>query len=237
MGSMQMIDRPETSRRSVNSRARRRLAAIAVAAVVGLGSQAAFAQSSTTVTPAGDNFAANLTAGTTASFTVSSVSVNCNRSTTTGAVPAAPANQNPAGPVSGPISNPTFRNNSSASCPTNIPFTSATSTSSGAWSISLQFDPAGSTGTLTIPQGGVVTRTSGLASCTVTVAPNGPTQVQGTWVPGTATASPKLQINGSVPIVVTGNGLCPTSATSATFVSSYDITDTTSPSLQVAVGP
>ncbi len=236
MGPVQMSVNSEALR-NVSSRYRMRLVAIAVAAVAGLGSQSAFAQSSTTVTPAGDNYTASLSSGSSAVFTVSSVTVTCSTSLATGAVPAAPANQNPAGPVTGPITNPTFKNGTSSSCPTNVLFTTATTTTSGAWTISLQDDPAGSTGTLTIPQNGVVTKTSGLASCTVTVAPNGPAQVSGTWVAGTATAKPKLVISGSLPIVVTGGGLCPTSSTTASFSSSYDITDTTTATNQVDVGP
>jgi len=213
----------------------------AVAAAIWLAAGPASAQSSTTVTPAGDGFSASLTAGSSAVFQVATVSVTCNTSTTTGAVPAAPDNHSDAGSVGGAVTNPTFRNGSAASCPTNIPFTTATTTSTstaGSWAIDLQFDAAGSIGTLTIPQGGVVTRTSGLAACTVTVAPTGPVQVQGTWVDGTATSSPRLVFTAvTLPIAVTGGGLCPTSATTATFSSSYDITDTTSSADQIAVSP
>lgn len=197
------------------------------------GAPLAAAASSTTVTPAGANFRASLSTGT-ASFRVGSVSVDCNTSSTSGAVPAAPANTNPDGPISGPVTAPSFTNGSAAACPTNVPLTTATSTTSGDWTISLQYDPAGSTGTLVIPTGGVVTKISGLASCTITVAPAGPAGVTGSWVRGTP---PVLDFGGgvSVPISVTGGLGCPTAATSATFSAVYRVDDTTDPDAPITV--
>lgn len=194
---------------------------------------AAAAASSTTVTPAGHAFTASLSAGT-ASFTVGSVSVNCNRSSTSGAVSAEPGNTNAEGPVVGPITAPVFANGTSSSCPTSVPLTTAVSTTSGEWTIGLQYDPAGSTGTLTIPQGGVVTRISGLASCTITVAPTGPAGVTGAWVPGTP---PLLDFSAgvSVPIKVAGGFGCPTAATSAVFSAVYRVDDTTDPASTITI--
>jgi hypothetical protein len=155
-------------------------------------------------------------------------------------VPAAPANNNPSGPVSAPITNPTFTG-SSSSCSTSVPFTTATTTTNstnGSWSIGLQFSASGSTGTLTIPKGGVVTTTSGLASCTVTTAPTGPVTVAGVWTPGVGGAKPTLRFSGvTLPISVSGGFGCPTTSTTATFSASYEITNITSPTTQITVTP
>lgn len=204
--------------------------AAAFAVLLVLATPASAALSSTTVTPAGDAFSASLVSGTTANFAVGSVTVRCNRSATSGSVPAAPGNHNAAGPVTTPVSAPTFTN-SPAPCTTNVFGTTATNTSTGTWSISLQFASTGSTGTLTIPQGGVTTRTSGLASCTIVVAPNGAASITGALVPGSGSTLPRLTFGSgtTVPISVTGGFGCPTAATSAAFTAAYTIADTTHP--------
>lgn len=207
-------------------------AALGMAAAVIPGSPAA-AASSTTVTPAGHAWTATLAAGTTVSFTVGSVSVTCDTSSTTGVVPAAPGNASADGPVTGPITAPEFANDGADSCPTNIFFTNATSTTSGDWTISLQFDPAGSTGTLNIPQGGLVAQVSGLASCTITSAPDGPAAVPGTWANGSPSTLTFDKV--AVPISVTGGFGCPTAATSAVFSATYVVNNTTDPSQAIAV--
>jgi hypothetical protein len=196
---------------------------------------------STTVTPAGHAFSATLEAGGRASFTVGSTTVSCPQSGTTGSVPAEPDNHNPAGPVVSPVEPATF-DNSGKACPTNVPFTTATTTSNatnGGWTVTLQYGAEGSTASLTIPQGGVVTRITGLASCTVTVAPAGAATVTGNWVPGTETGAPVLDFSAgaTVPISVTGGAFCPTAATTALFKARYVVTDTTDPARQIAVGP
>ena len=211
--------------------------AVLFAVLVALsGPASALTLSSTTVTPAGHQFSASLSAGGSATFTVGSVTVSCHQSSTSGAVPAAPANHNGSGPVTSTLTPATFDN--PGACPTNVFLTTATTTSNntnGPWSIALQFDLTGSTGTLTIPQAGVVTQISGLASCTITVAPNGPATITGPLLPGNASTLPRLDLSAgtSVPIHVTGTAGCPTAATSATFSASYDITDTTDPTQQI----
>lgn len=212
----------------------RSLAVVGVAAAAVLvASPAAFAASSTTATPAGDAFAANLTSGTTADFTLGSYVVKCSTSATSGTVPAAPGNTNAAGPVNGPLANPTFTGCTINSILLNA--STATNSTNGAWTIGLQYDPAGSTGTLTIPQGGVVVSIGGFVSCTVTVAPAGATSLTGSWTNGSASANPKLAFsNVSVPVSVSGSFLCP-AATTATFSAGYDITDTTNPAAQIGV--
>ena len=214
------------------------LAALCAAVIAFPVSAAALTLSSTTVTPAGHGFSASLSAGSMATFTVGSVTVSCAQSSTNGAVPAGTANHNASGPVTSTLTPATFDN--PGACPTNVFLTTATTTSNdtnGPWSIALQFDPAGSTGTLTIPQAGVVTQISGLASCTITVAPNGPAAITGPLLPGNASTLPRLDFSAgvSVPIFVTGTSGCPTAATSATFAASYDVADTTDPTQQINV--
>lgn len=218
----------------VTPRRVRTLAAAGVAtAAVLVGSPAMAATGSTTVTPAGDAFQASLTAGTTADFTAGSVTVSCSTSSSTGQVPAAPGNTNAAGPVTSAVTPASF-----GGCSTSIFGVNSSVASSGNWAISLQNDPAGSTGSLTIPQGGVVVTNTGFANCTTVVAPDGPVTVNGTWTAGTATSAPQLVFsNVSVPIKVTGGFLCPVSSTTGTFNASYDVTDTTNPAAQITVGP
>lgn len=69
---------------------------------------------STTVTPAGHAFKATLSGK--ATLKAGSVTVTCSVSVSTGTVPAAPGNQNAAGPVSSPISPPTY-----SSCTSSVP--------------------------------------------------------------------------------------------------------------------
>jgi YD repeat-containing protein len=214
-------------------------ALVAGVGLVTLTAGPAQAASGTTVTPAGDSYSASLVSGGSAVFVVGSTTVTCNQSANTGTVPADPANTNAAGPVISTVTAPTFANNG-GNCPTNVLFTTAktvTNSTNGAWTIGLQYDAAGSTGTMTIPQAGVVTTISGLASCTVTVAPNGPAAITGPWVPGTATSLPVLDFSAgvSMPITVTGGLGCPTGATTATFTARYQIADTTDPAQQVTV--
>jgi len=216
-----------------------------VAAALGLGLGAVSAVPAwalapgTTVGPAGHAYAAALVAGTTATFVVGSTTVTCNQSGTTGQVPEAPGNTSPDGPVVSTLTPATFSNNG-GNCPTNVLFTTARTTSNntnGDWTIALQYDPAGSTGTMTIPAAGVVTTISGLASCTVTVAPDGPASVSGPWTDGAATTPSVLDFSAgvSLPIRVTGGLTCPTGATTATFSARYAVTDTTDPAQQITV--
>jgi YD repeat-containing protein len=214
-------------------------ALVAGAGLVALTAGPAQAATGTTVTPAGDTYSASLAPGTGAGFVVGSTTVTCNQSANTGTVPAAPGNTAADGPVISSVTPPTFANNGGA-CPTNVLFTTATTvtnSTNGAWTIGLQYDAAGSTGTMTIPQAGVVTTISGLASCTVTVAPNGPAAITGPWIPGDGTALPQLDFSAgvSLPIKVTGGFGCPTGATTATFTARYQIADTTDATQQITV--
>jgi hypothetical protein len=90
---------------------------------------------------------------------------------------------------------------------------------------------------MTIPKAGVVTTISGLASCVVTVAPDGPASISGPWVNGSATGAPTLDFSAGVtlPIRVTGGLTCPTGATTATYKAKYAITDSTDATQQITV--
>ncbi|WP_371675515.1 hypothetical protein [Streptomyces sp. NBC_01276] len=182
---------------------------------------------STTVTPAGHAFQATLSGK--ATLKAGSVTVTCTVSVSTGAVPAAPGNHNAAGPVSSPISPPTY-----SSCTSSLPGVTPTVTTSGAWSVSMQ-NGSPITATMTVPTGGLVVHTTGLATCTVTAAPGGPAAVPGTWANGAP--SSLTFTNASVPVTVTGGFGCPTSATSSTFNAVYKVTDTTDPAQQITVAP
>ena len=226
------------------TRTARRSALAVTAVVAGAGLVAfpagpALAAASTTVGPAGHSYTAALVPGTAAKFLVGSTTVTCNQSGNNGAVPAEPGNTSADGPVVSSLTPATFANNGGA-CPTNVLFTTARTVSNstnGDWTIALQYDEAGSIGTMTIPQGGVVTTISGLASCVVTVAPDGPASFSGPWVPGTEAGPPVLDFSAgvSLPIKVTGGLTCPTGATTATFSASYAVTDTTDTTQQITV--
>ncbi|MFJ6700156.1 hypothetical protein ACIQM4_29485 [Streptomyces sp. NPDC091272] len=205
------------------------LAATTGLALTGSGAQAAVGPTAgpTTVSPAGAAYRAALTGK--ATFKAGSVTVTCTVSTATGSVPAAPGNHNAAGPVSSPMGAPSF-----SSCTSSMPGVTPTVTTSGAWAISMQ-NGAPVTASLTVPTAGFVLTTSGLASCTITSAPTGPASINGTWTNG---ATPKLSVvNASVPISSTGSFGCPTSATSSTVNMAYNVTNTTTPSSPITVGP
>ncbi|MFF4849837.1 hypothetical protein [Streptomyces sp. NPDC001194] len=200
--------------------------ALSVASVTATAAPAPLA-GSTTVTPAGHSFKATLSGK--ATLKAGSVTVTCTVSVSTGTVPAAPGNQNASGPVSSPISPPTY-----SSCTSSVWGVTPTVTTSGAWSVSMQ-NGSPITATMTVPTGGLVVQTSGLATCTVTAAPTAPANVAGSWANG---APPSLTFtNASVPVTVTGGFGCPTSATASVFNAVYKVTDTTDPAQQITVGP
>ncbi|MFG2830501.1 hypothetical protein ACGFWI_24035 [Streptomyces sp. NPDC048434] len=180
---------------------------------------------STTVSPAGHSFTAALSGK--ATFKAGSVTVTCTASSSSGQVPAAPGNQNPAGPVSSSTTPATY-----SSCTTSMPGVSATVTTTGTWGVTMQ-DGAPVTAGLTIPVGGFVLKTSGLASCTVTAAPTSAATVNGTWTNGAP--STLGFTDAQVPVKVAGGFGCPTSATSSTFNAAYQVSDTTDPASQITV--
>ncbi|MFF1477199.1 hypothetical protein ACFVYD_06425 [Streptomyces sp. NPDC058301] len=212
-------------------------ALLAAAAALTLGATtaaSALAPGSTTVTPAGHSFTAKLNG--TATFTAGSTTMTCTVSvsapngTSTNKVPDAPGNHNAAGPVSAAVNPPTF-----SGCTTSIFGVGVTVTSNatnGQWSISAQYGSPTAAG-FTMPKGGVVIKTSGLASCTLTASPTGPSSVNGTWTNG----SPSRLAITNAPVAATGTGgfLCPTGNQTATFSATYDVTDTTDPAQPITV--
>ncbi|MFE4874961.1 hypothetical protein [Streptomyces sp. NPDC056682] len=219
-----------------SSRALALLAPAAAAALV-LGSTPASAESAagpTTVAPAGHSFAAQLTGQ--ATFKAGSTTMTCTVSAsvpTTGTnnqIPAAPGNHNDAGQVSATINPPTF-----SGCSTSIGgvgVTAEANADNGSWSISVQNGAPIAAG-LTMPEGGFVLKTSGLASCTITASPTGPTTAPGTWTNG----APSALVIADAPVAatVTGGFFCPTGDQSATFSATYNITDTTDSAQQITV--
>lgn len=212
------------------------LASVAALSLTGTASaRSDVAAGPTTVSPAGHYFKATLTGK--ATFKAGSVTVTCAVSTSQptspagtdakNQIPAAPSNSNPAGPVGGPLNPPTY-----SSCTTSMPGVSATVATSGTWGISVQHGEVVSAD-LTIPTGGFVLKTSGLASCTVTAAPTADASVSGSWTNGTP--SRLAFTNAAVPIKVVGGFGCPTSATSSTFNVAYGVTDVTDPASQITV--
>lgn len=180
---------------------------------------------STTVLPAGHGFTATLSGK--ATFKAGSVTVTCTTSTSSGQVPAAPGNHNPAGPVGSSTTPATY-----GSCTTSLPGVSATVTTSGTWGVAMQMGAPVTAG-LTIPTGGFVLKTSGLASCTVTAAPTAAATVAGTWANGAP--STLTFTNAAVPVKVVGGFGCPTTATSSLFNATYKVADTTDPASQITV--
>lgn len=194
-------------------------------AAAGGGSGPAAAAGSTTVTPAGDEYAATLSGD--ATFTAGSVTVTCTVSEASGKIPAAPDNHADAGPVESAVGAPTYD-----SCTSSLPGVEATVTTSGDWTVSMQHGDPSSAG-LTMPTGGFVLKTSGLAECTVTAAPEGAATATGDWANGSPST---LTFDAAeVPVRVEGGFGCPTSATTSQFGAVYEITDTTDTSADVAV--
>ncbi|WP_181139435.1 hypothetical protein [Streptomyces sp. Ru71] len=202
-------------------------AATAALLLAGTTAEAQTAAGSTTVTPAGHSYKATLSGK--ATFKAGTVTLTCSVSTTTGQVPAAPANHNAAGPVASTLAAPTF-----SSCTSSMAGVTPTVTTSGTWGISVQ-NGSPVSATLTVPQGGMVVKTSGLATCTIVSAPNGPASIAGTWTNGAP--SSLSVVNAVVPVSVTGTFGCPTSATTSTVNLAYTVADTTDPSQQITVGP
>lgn len=211
-------------------------AGLALLAALGLAGSASARPAdagSTTVSPAGHFFAATLNGQTT--FQAGSVTVTCNTSTSRpdgttadNQIPAAPANANPAGPVASSVNAPTY-----SDCSASLPGVTVTVTTSGVWGISMQ-NGSPISATMTIPQGGLVLQTSGLANCTVTAAPSGAAPFGATFTNG---APSQLVVSGaSVPVTVTGGFGCPTAATTSVFNATYDVTDTTDSTQQITVG-
>jgi hypothetical protein len=186
----------------------------------------------TSVSPAGDHVSASLPPGGTLNVTLGGTTGTCTSSTSNPSgnknrIPTA-GNPNPSGAVSVKINPP-----ATSGCDDGLPGTTVTVATSGSWKVALQRRPSKVKATLTIPQGGAVITTSGLANCTGTVAPSGPTKVVGTWTNGSP--STITITNESVPVVITGGGLCPTDTTLGFLTVTYQVRDTDHPGTNITV--
>ncbi|QIS12700.1 hypothetical protein [Nocardia arthritidis] len=213
------------------SLARITLAAVSCAAttvLVGAGAgPAQAAAGSTTVTPAGHN----ITAVNQGPMTFSSgpVTGSCNTVSGTGAVPAAPGNANPSGPVSVPI-----QSISITDCTSNLTGVNIAITTSGTWTVSAQ-NGSPIVGSLVIPQAGMTIQVTGLTNCTTVVAPDGPFSASGTFTNGSP--STVAISNVEVPVKTTGDPLCPTESPTGTVSGTLAFNDTTDPTQNLTVGP
>ncbi|MEV4442454.1 hypothetical protein AB0K09_26275 [Streptomyces sp. NPDC049577] len=207
-------------------------AALAVAGGLALGGAGVAAEPGpTTVQPAGHSFAAVLNGS--ATFKAGSVTVTCKVSSSqpgngNNVVPEAPGNSNPAGPVASPINAPTYSN-----CTASLPGVRVSVVTSGNWQVSMQ-NGSPITASLTVPVGGLVLKTTGLATCTVTAAPT-----EAATFPAVFTNGAPSQItvtDAAVPVRSEGGFGCPTSAKTSLFNAVYDVTDQTDPASQITVG-
>ncbi|MFI9200593.1 hypothetical protein [Streptomyces sp. NPDC053048] len=186
----------------------------------------------TTVEPAGHAFAATLNGEVT--FKAGSLTVTCTASSSlpvagsdNNHVPAAPGNTNPSGPVVSKANPPTY-----SGCHGSLPGVDIVITTSGAWDISMQHGTPSTAG-LTAPAGGMVLKSSGLANCTVTAAPDGPAFIPAAFTNGAPSQITVTDV--SVPVKIEGGFGCPTTSKTAVFNATYDITDVTDPSSQIVV--
>ncbi|MFI1967951.1 hypothetical protein BLA24_21900 [Streptomyces cinnamoneus] len=190
---------------------------------------------STTVQPAGHSFAATLNGA--ASFKAGSVSASCEVSASAPSagsgnnkVPDAPGNTNASGPVSSGINAPTY-----SDCTSSLPV-DVSVTTSGTWTVSMQ-NGSPITASLTIPTGGFVLKSSGLANCTITAAPDGPVTFPATFTNGSGGTPSRITVaDAEVAVKVTGGFGCPTAATTSVFNAVYDVTDVTDPAARITVG-
>ncbi|MBH1935189.1 hypothetical protein I5Q34_13040 [Streptomyces sp. AV19] len=191
---------------------------------------------STTVTPAGHSFAATLNGK--ATFKAGSLTVTCSTSSskpvtgsTNNQVPAAPGNSNPSGPVASDLNPPTYTD-----CVASLAGVKVSVETSGTWNVSMQNgDPI--TATLTIPTGGFVLKSTGLATCTVTAAPTAPATFGTVFTNSDDTGPSKFTVtDATVSVKVEGGFGCPTATKTSVFNAVYDITDTTDPASRITVG-
>ncbi|GHF34232.1 hypothetical protein GCM10010218_14230 [Streptomyces mashuensis] len=188
---------------------------------------------STTVQPAGHAFAATLNG--TATFRAGSVTITCNVSSSVPApsggannhIPEAPGNHNASGPVESPLNAPTY-----SDCSASLPAVDVSIVTTGTWKVAMQYGSP-NVASLTLPPGGLVLKTTGLANCTVTAAPAASATFPAAFTNG---APSQLTVTGAeVPVRVEGGFGCPTSATTSVFDAVYDITDVADPASQIVV--
>ena len=227
MNSTQNRVNRETPRASGFRKSIGYLAALALAAVLGLGAHLVFAD---TVTTAGHNFTANNSGNVT--FKLGADTVSCTGSSTSGTVPSPPNNPTSSGvPVCGAVSPPTF-----TGC--TVLGVSTTITSSGSWQICLSNNGGSPQGQLKPPVNGVSATTTIFGQhCTAKGPLMSGESLTGTWTNGSGATKSKLAFSSaSVSVATTGGFPCP-SASSVAITGAYNITDTTSSGSNVLVGP
>ncbi|MFG2395370.1 hypothetical protein ACGFYF_41980 [Streptomyces lavendulae] len=212
--------------------------ALAGTAVLSLTEAHAATPSGTSISPAGHRLDA-IASGPVV-FEAGPITVTCALSESRAAsdtgvrnkIPDAPANANPKGAVAVRIKAPVFKD-----CTTDAPglrATVETNEDHGPWQVLLRHGTP-STAQLSIPTNGFVLKTSGLLSCTATVAPGKAANVSGQWEAG---AGPAVRIEGSqVPLKIEGPFLCPKSVTTASISARYEVHDTTDTTRTISVGP
>ncbi|MEV5238250.1 hypothetical protein AB0K89_03835 [Streptomyces cinnamoneus] len=201
----------------------------------GTASARAVDAASTTVQPAGHSFTATLNGD--ASFKAGSVTASCAASSSepsagsgNNKVPDAPGNSNASGPVASGINAPTY-----SDCTSSLPV-DVNVTTSGTWTVSMQ-NGSPITASLTIPTGGFVLKSSGLANCTITAAPDGPVTFPATFTNGSGGTPSRITVaDAQVAVKVTGGFGCPTAATTSVFNAVYDVKDVTDPAALITVG-
>ncbi|RMI32129.1 hypothetical protein [Nocardia stercoris] len=201
-------------------------AGLAVAAVC-----ATPASAGTQVTPAGDSVTGTLVGNLVVN--VGSFQGTCTISSVSGKIPASPSNVSD-GAITVPLGTPTVSN-----CSINAPLENLTVQVSGNWAITGQYGSP-INGYLTIPQNGVYASISGLVSCTGNAAPAGAVTLPGIWTNGTDSVNNPSKVsvvNGTVPVAVSGGGLCPGNTGFASVSATYAVKDTTNPSAPVVIGP
>lgn len=203
------------------------LGALAFVSVLGVGAHLALAD---TVTTAGHNFTASNSGNVT--FKLGTVTVSCTGSSTSGTVPSPPNNPTGSGvPVCGATSAPTFTGCTVLGVATTI-------TSSGSWQICLANNSGSPQGTLKPPQHGVSATATIFGQHCTAVGPNlSGESLTGAWTNGSGSTKSKLVFSGgSLSVTTSGGAPCP-SATTVQISGTYNISDTTSPSTNVIVGP
>ncbi|QRN81188.1 MAG: hypothetical protein JK586_06955 [Nocardiopsis sp. BM-2018] len=194
------------------------------------GTALAAQQGPTTVEPAGAAFSAELVGS--AVFTAGDVTITCDVSTSApgdgnNLVPEAPDNHNPDGAVGGPINAPDFTD-----CTTNVFLVNATVTvNDPVWQMTMRHGSP-SVATMLVPAAGIVVSTSGLATCTATVSPDGDAPIEGEWTNGDPVSS--LAFDTTTPVSVEGGFGCP-NTDEAGFSATYAVTNADDPAAPITV--
>ncbi|WP_141692009.1 hypothetical protein [Nocardia brasiliensis] len=207
---------------------------IAAAAAITVGAGPAQADSSTTVSPAG--------AGVTTAnmgpvvFGSGASAVDCYTGTTSGgAVPAAPNNQNASGPVTVSLGTLTV-----SRCNPGEPDRIVEVTTTGTWTMVAQ-NGSPIAADLVIPQGGLTITTRGTVNCTTVYAPDEPATVAGTYTNsaeiGGLKSLPTVTVRDMAPNRTTGDASCPPGNSWGRVSATFIVNNPTDPGRMITVGP